>query len=136
MVGAATHTPAEMTPEEFDTATEDLRPLLSERLGVRARSPLRGLKRAGRLLPARARHASAELEHLRARLDHPKLAYRTDPRHVARAAGTIRTALGRHRPGQRVDRQRALLWGELGFRAFVTLGAGLMAAHYLMPTLP
>jgi hypothetical protein len=76
-------------------------------------------------LPAPARAAAAELEALAPRLDHPKLAARTDPARVTRAADTLRRALTRHRAGDLAARDRAILLAEIGFRVLVVLAAGM-----------
>ncbi len=122
-----------MNPTQYATLTEELRGLMAERLSVRASTFPRAVRKAGRLLPAPARAAAGQLIALEARLSHPKLAARTDPAQALRAASTIRTALGRHRPGAMAGQRRSMLLAEIGFRAMVLIGAGLAFLHWQGP---
>ena len=109
---------------------EELRLLIAERLNVRARSFEGAVRRAGRLLPAQARLAAAELAEIETRLAHPRLAARTDPAHALRAAETIRSSLARHRPGVRAARDRSFLMAEIGFKLVLLIGLGLAFLHW------
>ncbi|MBL4627513.1 MAG: hypothetical protein JKY00_05650 [Roseicyclus sp.] len=114
-----------MDHARYTDLTEELRGLIAERLSIRARTFPRAVRKAGRLLPAAARAAADDLISLETRLSHPKLAARTDPGQVLRAADTIRTALHRHRAGALAGQRRSLLAAEIGFRALLVIGAGL-----------
>jgi hypothetical protein len=119
-----------MTRDALDAMKDELREMIAERLNVRARSFERAVRRAGRLLPAQARSAAAEIAAFEARLAHPKLAARTDPAMVTRAAATIREALSRHRPGARAARDRSFLMAEIGFKLAALIGLGLVFLHW------
>lgn len=119
-----------MDHARYTEVTEELRTLMAERLSIRARSFPRAVAKAGRLLPASARRAAAQLAAMEARLAHPKLAARTDPALAYRAAETVRAALIRQRPGARAGQRRSLLAAEIGFRALVIIGAGLAFAQW------
>lgn len=119
-----------MTDHALEAVKEDLRGMIASRLNVRGKSFRDSVRRAGRRLPARARVAAAELEALEARLAHPKLAARTDPAHLRKAAETIRTSLAGHRPGVRAERDRSFLMAEIGFRLAVVIGLGLALLHW------
>jgi hypothetical protein len=119
-----------MTRDALDALKEELREMIAERLNVRARSFERAVRRAGRLLPAQARQAAAEIAAYEARLAHPKLAAKTDPALIDRAAGTIREVLTRHRPGERAARDRSVLMAEIGFKLAALIGLGLVFLHW------
>jgi hypothetical protein len=119
-----------MTRDALDALKDELREMIAERLNIRARSFERAVRRAGRLLPAQARQAAAEIAACEARLAHPKLAARTDPAVIDRAAGTIRDALKRHRPGARAARDRSFLMAEIGFKIAALIGLGLVFLHW------
>ncbi len=119
---------------QYSAMTEDLRALMAERLSIRARTFPKAVRKAGCLLPASARTAARDLIALDQRLSHPKLANRTDPAQATRAEATIRTALIRHRPGARAGQQRSLLFAEIGFRALIVIGAGLVLIQMQGPT--
>ncbi len=122
-----------MDHAQYTALTEDLRAMMAERLAVRARSFPKAVRKAGRLLPANARRAAQDLVALEPRLAHPRLANRTDPAQATKAAATLRTALERHRPGARAGWQRSLLFAEIGFRALVVIGAGLVLIQLQSP---
>lgn len=109
---------------------EELREAIAQRLNVRARSFHAAVRRAGRQLPAPARVAAAEMAALEARLAHPKLAARTDPALILRAAATIRTSLAAYPPGVRAARDRSFLIAEIGVKLAVLIALGLMAVHW------
>lgn len=115
-----------MDHASYSAMTEELRALMAERLSVRARTFPKAVRKAGRLLPAPARAAAQDLIALDQRLTHPKLANRTDPATAMKAEATVRAALNRYRPGARAGQQRSLLMAEIGFRALVVIGAGLV----------
>lgn len=114
-----------MDHADYTEMTEELRVLMAERLSVRARTFPKAVRKAGRLLPAKARAAAQDIIALEQRFSHPKLANRTDPAQATRAAAVVRTALTRHRPGARAGQQRSLLFAEIGFRALIVIGVGL-----------
>lgn len=114
-----------MRRSHYQSTLEELRALLVERLSIRARTFPRAVAKAGRLLPAPARAAADALIALEARMANPKLAARTDPGQVSRAAAAFRATLGRHRPGARAAQMRSLLLAEIGFRVLVVIVAGL-----------
>lgn len=119
-----------MTRDALDAVKDELREMIAERLNVRARSFERAVHRAGRLLPAQARGAAAEIMAFEARLAHPKLAAKTDPALIERAAATIRAALARHRPGARAARDRSFMMAEIGFKLAALIGLGLVFLHW------
>lgn len=114
----------------LDAQKDELRQLIAERLNVRAGSFERAVSRAGRLLPASARAAARQIADVETRLDHPKLAARTDPALIERAAETIRTSLSHHRPGVRAARDRSFLMAEIGFKLALLIGLGLAFLHW------
>jgi hypothetical protein len=119
-----------MTKAPIDRIEDELRQLIAGRLGVRARSFQRAVRRAGRQLPAPARNAAAELGALRARMAHPRLAARTDPSLIGQAAQRFRRSLAGYSPGARVGKARALLMAEIGFRMAVLIALGLAFLHW------
>jgi hypothetical protein len=119
-----------MQQTAYTAMTEELRGLIAEHLGVRARTFPAAVRKAGRLLPASARTAAEELIELEARVAHPKLAARTDPGQAERAAATLRSVLGRRSVGNRAAQRRSLLAAEIGFRALVVIVAGLAFAQW------
>ncbi|PWK60915.1 hypothetical protein [Roseicyclus mahoneyensis] len=119
-----------MDKTALDALHEDLREALAARLNVRARSFQGAVRRAGRLLPAQARLAAAEMSALEARLAHPKLAARTDPALVVQAADRFRAALAGQRPGARAARDRSFLMAEIGFKLALLIGLGLAFLHW------
>jgi hypothetical protein len=119
-----------MTRDRLDVITEELRGMFAARLNVRARSFERAVRRAGRMLPPQARQAAAELCAYEARLAHPKLASKTDPALIERAADTIRAALARHEPGAQAARDRSFLMAEIGFKLAALIGVGLVFLHW------
>ncbi|NKX43403.1 hypothetical protein [Roseicyclus persicicus] len=119
-----------MDHDALQALHEDLRQMIAARLNVRARSFHGAVRRAGRLLPAQARRAAAEMRSLEARLAHPKLAARTDPARIRLAADTIRASLSAYPPGQRAARDRSFLMAEIGFKVAVLIGLGLALLHW------
>jgi hypothetical protein len=119
-----------MDQHAIDALHEDLRQCIAERLNVRARSFHAAVRRAGRLMPPQARVAATEMAALEARLKHPKLAVRTDPAMIHRAADTIRTSLSTHKPGARAARDRSFLMAEIGFKLALLLALGLAFLHW------
>ena len=119
-----------MDRRKLDALHETLRADIAARLNVRGRSFHAAVRRAGRLMPADARAAAAEMAALEARLAHPKLAARTDPANMRRAAERVRIGLSRHRPGQRAARDRSFLLAEIGFKIAVLLALGLAFTHW------
>jgi|GEM_PF-3376688 len=119
-----------MTRDTLDATKEELRKMIAERLNVRARSFERAVRQAGRLLPAQARLAAAEIAACEARLAHPKLAARTDPALIDRAAATFRETLSQHKPGARAARDRSFLMAEIGFKLAALIGLGLVFLHW------
>lgn len=109
---------------------EELRQDIAVRLNIRGRSFRQAVRRAGRLLPADARKAAAEMDALEARLAHPRLAARTDPALITDAADRIRTSLSRYRPGARAERDRSFLLAEIGFKLALLIGLGLAFLHW------
>lgn len=120
MVGADAGA-TEMTRDQLTDLTEELRGLIHERLGIRARTFRRAVARAGRLLPAPARAAARVLYDHEQRLANPRLAARTDPAVARQAADTIRRHLVTLPAGQRRARARAGLASEIGFRIFAVI---------------
>lgn len=118
-----------MTRDELDAIHEDLRAMLADRLNIRARSFDKAIRKAGRLLPARARAAADRLQTLEQRIKHPKLAARTDPALLREDAQTIRDALARHRPGARAARDRSFLLADIGVKLALVIGLGLALVH-------
>jgi len=119
-----------MQREELEKLKEELRVLLAERLNVRARSFGAAVRKAGRMLPAPARAAAAELQQLDARVSHPKLAARTDPQQARRAAGTVREALMRYRPGVIAARDRSYLMADIGVKLIILICLALAFAYW------
>jgi hypothetical protein len=119
-----------MDQHRLDALHEDLRQCIAARLNVRARSFHGAVRRAGRLMPAQARVAAAEMAALEARLKHPKLAARTDPALIERAADAIRTSLSTYPPGARAARDRSFLLAEIGFKLALLIGLGLAVLHW------
>ncbi|MBF9058939.1 hypothetical protein HKCCSP123_07050 [Rhodobacterales bacterium HKCCSP123] len=119
-----------MTGDAVNAVKDELREMIAERLNVRARSFEGAVRRAGRLLPAQARRAAAEIAACEARLAHPKLAAKTDPAVITRAAATIRDVLSRYRPGARAARDRSFLMAEIGFKLAALIGLGLVFLHW------
>jgi len=119
-----------MDQRALDALHEDLRQEIAARLNVRGRSFHEAVRRAGRRMPARARAAAAEMAMLEARLAHPKLAARTDPALIHRAAGTIRASLARHAPGARAARDRSFLLADIGAKLAILLALGLAVLHW------
>jgi ribosome-associated translation inhibitor RaiA len=118
----------------YSEITEDLRQQIVDRLSIRARTFPQAVRRAGRLLPAQARAAAAELIAVEARLANPKLAARTDPTSIHASVEAVHGALARHKPGMRAARRRSLLAAEIGFRALVVIAAGLVYLQWQGPT--
>lgn len=114
-----------MDREALDALHEDLRQAIAARLNVRARSFHGAVRRAGRLLPARARVAAAEMAALEARMANPKLAARTDPAMLRQAGDRFRGSLSRHQPGARAARDRSFLMADIGVKLAVLIGLGL-----------
>jgi len=119
-----------MDQTAIDALHEDLRQVIAARLNVRARSFRGAVRKAGRRLPARARAAAGEMAALEARLANPKLAARTDPALLHRAADTIRASLGHHPPGARAARDRAFLLADIGAKVAILLALGLALLHW------
>jgi hypothetical protein len=115
-----------MDQPAIDALHEDLRRDIAAHLNVRARSFHAAVRRAGRLLPPPARAAAAEMKAIEARLAHPKLAGKTDPAALYRAADTIRASLARHPRGARAARDRSFLLAEIGFKLAVLIALGLV----------
>ena len=110
----------------FQTMQDELRGLIAERLGIRAPTFAKAVRKAGRLLPAPARSAAQTLITMEARLAHPKLAARTDPSQIEAAETTLRSALERHRPGAMRAWRRSLLVGEIAFKIAAVIVAILV----------
>jgi hypothetical protein len=119
-----------MDQQTLERLHEELRQCIADHLNVRARSFHAAVRRAGRLMPAQARVAAAEMAALEARLKHPKLAARTDPAMIHRAANTIRTSLSIYPPGARAARDRSFLLAEIGFKLALLIGLGLAFLHW------
>ena len=119
-----------MTKAPIDRIEDELRQMIAARLGIRARSFDRAVRRAGRALPGPARQAAAELAALRLRMDHPKLASRTDPALAEHAAQRFRQSLAGYSPGAQAAKARALLLAEIGFRMAVLIALGLAALSW------
>lgn len=110
-----------MTLEEIDTLTDELRGLIAERLGIRAKSFAQAVKRTNRLLPTPVRNSAQALLAFQARAAHPKLAARTDPALVQAEAETVKRHLMTLKAGERQARERAFLFGEIAFRVAIVL---------------
>ena len=119
-----------MAQKTTRNAQDDLRRSIAAGLDVRAPSFQAAVRRAGRLLPARARDAAADLAALDARMAHPKLAARTDPAVIRQAENRFRRSLPAHPPGLRAARQRALLGAEIAFRLAVVIGLVLAFVYW------
>lgn len=120
-----------MHMDHYAAVTEDLRGLIAERLSVRAPDFPRAVRKAGRLLPSSARVAAHELIAVEARLNHPRLAAKTDPASIDQAAATVRAALTRRGAGVRAGRARSMLLAEIGFRAMVVIAVGIAISQML-----
>lgn len=110
-----------MTPDQLREMMEEGRALIADRLGIRARSFAKAVRRAGRLLPAPARQAADYLLELERRLEHPKLAQKVDPAPAEHALATFKAQLRSIEPGKRQAQTRAILGAEIGFRIAVVL---------------
>ena len=119
-----------MARKPLQAVQEELRRMMATRLNVRAPSFQAAVKRAGRLLPAHARRAAAEIGMLEARMAHPRLAARTDPALIEQAAHRFRRSLAAYRPGAQIPRQRALLMAEIAFRLAVVIGLVLAFVYW------
>jgi hypothetical protein len=119
-----------MTRDDYTTLTANLRTDMAARLGIRGRDFRRTVRRAEHLLPAGARDAAATLLEVEQRLDHPKLAQRTDPAVARSAAATLQSYLRQRPKGQRAAQRRAWLAAEIGFRAMVLLIAILAVLRW------
>jgi len=67
---------------------------------------------------------------IEARLANPKLAARTDPALIHRAADTIRTSLAHRSPGARAARDRSFLMADIGVKLAVVIGLGLALLNW------
>ncbi|QBY00969.1 hypothetical protein E2K80_09710 [Rhodophyticola sp. CCM32] len=110
-----------MTPDRLQEIMEEARALISEHLGIRAPTFRRAVARAGRLLPPQARQAATQLLELDRRIQHPKLAARTDPAMAEQALASLNRQLRSIEPGKRQAQARAFFWAEIGFRAALVL---------------
>jgi hypothetical protein len=119
-----------MTHRALAARQEELRRLIADRLDIRARSFRGAVRKAGRLLPARARAAAADIEALETRMAHPKLAARTDPALIDDAAETFRQAMARHPAGARRAHARALLLAEIGSKLLILGALVLLVLHW------
>lgn len=102
---------------------------LRAKMGVRARTLPRAMKRAGRRLPRSAHTAAAVITTAKMQCGHPKLAMMIDETSVQTAQQVLLTSLSRIDPKQR--RKDAIL-SMLGAQAFNLIGVGVLVVGVLL----
>jgi len=93
--------------------------LFETRLGIKAETLARALKKAGRRLPARQRQNGQRIAEALKRADHPRLAMQNDPRELARAHEELTTHL------EAIDRREMQIRSAL--RLTATIAFNLIA---------
>ncbi len=74
-----------MTGQSIEQMAARIAALMEDRLGIRGETLSQKLRRGGRALPARVRHAAAELAEAAEQMRHPRLAQRVDRARIQRA---------------------------------------------------
>ncbi|RFP91198.1 hypothetical protein DZK27_02740 [Rhodobacteraceae bacterium 63075] len=112
--------------ERLSTWESDLLALFETRLGVRAETLARALKKAGRRLPARQRQNGQRIVEALKRADHPRLAVQNDARDLPRAHEELTAHL------EGIDRRERKIRAALRLTATIAFNLLFVAAAVIV----
>ncbi|WP_296418697.1 hypothetical protein [Pseudooctadecabacter sp.] len=108
---------------DTETAAENIRALIEERLRLKARSLSHGVRRAGRLLPPWARREARYLVQAAEMARHPKMQARIDDARVAKAHRDLTEYLTSIDPKEQRKTRILKVLGAVSFNLIVVVAA-------------